>query len=350
MAALASRLADRQHEVTLFTLDAGQVERHAVSEQVKRERLDLLGESRWIWNRVWNTRKRIDAIRSSFLQHAPDVVLSFCDRTNVLVGLALKDTHIPFVLSERSDPSQQHLGKIGEWLRGRAYQHASRLIALTDTSADHLGNRFRVPVEVIASAVDTPPLQSDRLTACANRRILGIGRLEREKGFDRLIDAFANSCAENDWSLRILGQGSQQMALQSQAAKLGIENRVSFPGWASPIWEELAQATLFALPSRYEGFPSALLEAMVVGVPSIAVDCESGPRAVLADSIFQEQPGGLLVDNSTLGLAHGFSRLIQNEDFRETMGRTGKAALDRFGWTTLVDQYERVLQSVIAKD
>lgn len=345
MAALASHLVLREHAVTLVTLDDGAVERHSVDDQVDRQRLDLMFESRGLAAKFFNTRNRVTAIRAAIRKHAPDVVLSFCDRTNILVLMAARTLDMPIVISERSDPSQQNLGTVWEYLRNHTYRNATSIIALTETSATHLRERFATTVKVIPSAVDLPPIQSDRESAIRNRRILGVGRLEHEKGFDRLIDAFATiSASQPNWSLRILGEGSARASLEDQIRKLGLSQRATMPGWVRPVWDELAESTIFALPSRYEGFPSALLEAMACGVPSVAVDCPSGPRAVINDD-----QCGLLVPNDTTALSSGMVRLIDDAAFREQIGVVGKNVVDRFGWDIMVNAYEDALVAAANK-
>ncbi len=345
MASLASRLVARRHSVTLVTLDDGTVERHAVDERVVRQRLNLMLESRGLAAKYFNTRNRVAAIRAVIRNQAPDVVLSFCDRTNILVLMASRALDIPVVVSERSDPAEQNLGTVWEYLRGRSYSKAAAIIALTEHSAAHLRERFTTTVRVIPSAVDLPPIQSQRDSAIENRRILGLGRFQSEKGFDRLIDAFAAiATSRPDWSLRILGEGSERASLENQIRQLGLSDRVTLPGWIQPVWEELAQATIFALPSRYEGFPSALLEAMACGVPSVAVDCPSGPRAVINDD-----QTGLLVADDTSALSRGIARLIDDDAFREQIGAVAKHVVDRFGWEPMVDVYEETLLAAASK-
>ena len=339
MAALASRLVAKHHSVTLVTLDDGTVERHEVDRRVQRQRLDVMGESHGVVEKILNTRRRVAKIREAIRQQDADVVLSFCDQTNILAAMAASRLGVPIVLSERSDPSQQRLSKAWEILRRRSYAKAQRIIALTEPSAAYLRQLVSVPVTVVASAVDKPPLESERESAIVNRRILGVGRLEHEKGFDRLIDAFAKiATVHQGWTLRILGEGSARASLQSQITKLQLTDRVTMPGWVRPVWNELAEATLFALPSRYEGFPSALLEAMVCGVPSVAVDCPSGPRVVINDDAC-----GLLVDDNVNALSSGIDRLISQPDYREQLGQAGKNVETRFGWDAMVDAYEQVL-------
>jgi glycosyltransferase involved in cell wall biosynthesis len=345
MASLCSRLAARGHDVTLITLDDGRRDRHRVDPAVKRKHLNVMSNSRGWLAKFSNTRNRVLRVRAAINATAPEVVLSFCDRTNILTLMAARGLSLPVIVSERSDPAQQQLGTAWEWLRNRTYRSASSIVALTDASAQHLRSRFGVPVTVIPSAVDPPPLESNRSAARSTKRIVAAGRLEYEKGFDRLLDVFAGlpeTCS--DWSLRILGEGSARADLERQVASLNLSDRVTMPGWVEPIWEELASATMFVLPSRYEGFPSALMEAMAMGVPSIAVDCESGPRAVIRDPSW-----GMLVPNEVGALSAGIRRLIEEPEYREQLGQAGKQVVEQFGWDAMIERYESLLAKAAAR-
>ncbi len=347
MAGLASRLANRDHQVTLITLDQGQQDLYAVDPDVARRPLAVMGQSHGIVKRYFGARRRIIALRGAIDQIRPDVILSFCDRTNILTLMAAGRGAAPVVVSERSDPAEQSLGRIWETLRWRNYPRAAALVALTDSAATYLRQRIDRPVIVIPSAVDRPPLTSDRSAAQANRRILALGRLEYEKGFDRLLDAFSDlliraPAATEGWTLRIIGEGSLRQQLNARIQQLDLADRVSMPGRIMPVWEELAQATLFVLPSRYEGFPSALLEAMATGVPSVAADCPSGPRVIV-----NHQVNGLLVANNQSSLASGMWRLIECSETRERLGQAGKQVIDQFDWESMVDAYQRVLQQAL---
>jgi glycosyltransferase involved in cell wall biosynthesis len=268
------------------------------------------------------------------------VVLSFCDRTNIDVLLACNRASLPLVISERSDPARQSLGPFWDSVRRRVYRRASAVIALTETAAKHL-RPFSRSVHVVHSAIDAPPLLSNREQASRRKVIVGAGRLEQEKGFDRLLKAFAKATDDApDWQLVIYGEGSQHKQLVRQASILGIQDRVDFPGWVRPLAEPLSEATLFCLSSRYEGFPSVLLEAMSMGVPVISVDCESGPRVIV-----DHGRNGLLVDPSVDGLAEGMTRLIKDRAERERLGREGKSVVEQFKWETMVDRYEAILRN-----
>lgn len=346
MAGLATRLAARGHDVTLVTLDDGSRDRHSVGEAVHRRYLDVMRESPNAIAAAWNLRRRVHSIADAITEVRPDAVLSFCDATNIVGVMAARRTGVPIVISERSDPAMQRLGRAYEFLRRRTYPRASAIVAQSEGVANFLRRivRDKTAVSVIPSAADVPPLMSDRTIAIANRRIIAVGRLEHEKGFDRLIEAFASISHDHpDWSLRIIGEGSRRESLQTQIAALGLSGRVTLAGWVRPVWAELAAGTMFVLPSRYEGFPSALMEAMATGVPSVAVDCPGGVRSIVDDGA-----DSLLVDNSIEAIAAGIHRMIDNEGVRETMGQRGRLIVDRFGWDAMTDAYGRVLASSIA--
>ena len=344
MAGLASRLAERGHRVSLVTYSQSEPDRYAVSDSVQRLPLELVDASAFAILRLAGLFRRHTSIRNAIESIKPDVVISFCDRNNIDVLLALRKQSLPIIVCERSDPSKQSLGWIWNRVRRMIYPHAAAVVALTESAARFLGG-FCDAVEVIPSAVDDPPIASDRTAASKEKLIVGIGRLEHEKGFDRLVEAFAQATADHpDWRLALYGEGSQRAALQQLIQERQLVGRVELHGWVRPVWDSLAQATIFCLPSRYEGFPSALLEAMAVGVPSISVDCESGPRAIVRTG-----ENGLLVDPSVEGLAEGLRRWVEDPQERERIGTAGPAVSEEFGWEPMVNAYESLARQIASR-
>ena len=341
MAGLASRLADRGHAVTLVTLGDGSGDRHELSPEVSRVDLDLLSNSTNLFSSLVNLTRRVKAIRRATRSIAPDVLLSFCDRTNVLAGLSAEPKSA-LVLSERSDPNHQTLPRAWRMLRKYAYQRSDKIVVQTDSAAKFF-DQYTVPCAVIPSAVDPPPTISNRDVAAANQQIVSIGRLADEKRFDRLIAAFAIVHQQYpDWKLRIIGEGPCRSSLEAEVQRLRLNEVVSMPGWIQPVWEELAASTIFVLPSDYEGFPSVLLEAMASGVASIALKDQSGSRAII-----QHDVNGMLVESSPESIAKAIRTLIDNVAIREQLADAGKTVAKQFSWESMVDQYETVLRSVV---
>lgn len=340
MAGLVTRLQRRGHQCTLITLDDATRDRHAVDPAVTRRPLDVMRNSRSRWSAVTNNLRRTAKLRRAIVQSKPDVVMSFCDVTNVLTLLATRGLRVPVVVSERSDPAKQKLPWPWSTLRPSLYRHAVQVIVLTQTAAAEVKPWCSATPVVIPSAVDPPEVpDAGHVKFPQTRVVLGVGRLEREKGFDRLIDAFATLAPQfPDWTLRIVGDGSCRRELEQQAIATTFHERIEFVGWLQPIWPAYATADLFALTSRYEGFPSALLEAMASGLAVVSVDCESGPRAIIRDGV-----NGLLVRDEQASMVAGLRKAMSDDGLRARLGETAKEVRDQFGWDAMVDAYERVL-------
>jgi GalNAc-alpha-(1->4)-GalNAc-alpha-(1->3)-diNAcBac-PP-undecaprenol alpha-1,4-N-acetyl-D-galactosaminyltransferase len=344
MAGLASRLQSRGYQITLLTLDDGGKDKHETASEVKRVFLDVMRNSASKLAALSNNFHRVGLLRNAIRNSQPDVVLSFCDATNVLTLLATFGLSFPVIVSERSDPEKQTMSWPWGVLRPRLYRRAAGVIVLTDTAAAAVAPWCKRPPIVIPSAVQClTPRPQVTPTNHHKKTLLGVGRLEHEKGFDRLISAFGNLASQfPTWHLNIVGEGRARAQLERQVSALGLSDRIMLPGWIRPIDPVYHDADLFVLPSRYEGFPSALLEAMSAGVASIAVDCESGPRAILRNEV-----DGLLIANNEQAMQDAMQRCMADERLRNRLAKESPHVTNRFGWDAMVDAYERLLQDAI---
>lgn len=113
--------------------------------------------------------------------------------------------------------------------------------------------------------------------------ILGVGRLEQQKDFPTLIQAFAQVQQQRAVRLMILGEGSERKHLEALVQELGMKENVAFPGFVDNPYAYMAQASVCVLSSIWEGFGNVLVEAMAAGTPVVSTDCESGPAEILAN-------------------------------------------------------------------
>ena len=339
MARLVSMLSDRGHDVTLITLDDGASDRHEVGPMVQRVHLDAMRNSKNKLAGLIATATRVKALRAAMKLSRPDVVLSFCDVTNVLTLLASRLWSVPVVVSERSDPAAQALSVPWAQLRPKLYRRAAAVVVLTDAAASTVAPWCRVRPIVIPSAIDAPPSDLYYPMDVAGD-FVAVGRLEREKGFDLLIDAFAIiASGDPKATLSIYGEGSLRQSLEDQRDRLGLKGRIAMPGWTRPIWPVLRPGGVYILSSRYEGFPSSLLEAMASGMACIAMDCPSGPAAIVRDEV-----DGLLVPTGNVDeLVSAMLRLRDDQSLRERLGANAREVVKRFGWDSMVNRYEKVL-------
>jgi glycosyltransferase involved in cell wall biosynthesis len=107
-----------------------------------------------------------------------------------------------------------------------------------------------------------------------------------QKDFSTLLKAFAHVQNKYPSRLLILGEGRERDKLQTLTSQLGIEEVVSFPGFAPNPYAFMSRASVFVLSSAWEGLPNALIEALACGCPVVSTNCPSGPQEILANGAF----------------------------------------------------------------
>ncbi|MBV8594351.1 MAG: glycosyltransferase [Caulobacteraceae bacterium] len=165
--------------------------------------------------------------------------------------------------------------------------------------------------------------------------LLAVGRLEHQKGHDLLLRAFAGSAAARGLDLVILGRGSQEAALKALAAELGVADRVAFPGFVDNPWAWIARAQLFVAPSRWEGFPSVVAEALACGAPALVTACDFGPREVVEHGV----SGWVTAPFDAAGFGRDMDHLLQRPGLMARLAAAGPARAARFDVARMAEAY-----------
>jgi glycosyltransferase involved in cell wall biosynthesis len=174
------------------------------------------------------------------------------------------------------------------------------------------------------------------------KTILAAGRVTPQKGFDMLIKAFAQVAPDHpDWTLRILGRGDWLADLERLVAEHGIGDAVVFDGPSEDLGGEMSRASIYALSSRFEGFPLVLIEAMSKGMAVVAFDCPTGPADVIDD-----HRNGLLVPPKDVdAYAAALREMMDDEELRRRCGEAAVESakayeMERIGpsWDALLEQ------------
>lgn len=234
-------------------------------------------------------------------RHEPHVVLSFRKGMNVVARGALAlygrsrtrwiaregNNTLAVIDDELQSPRARRLVRA---ITGHCYRSADRLLTICQEMAGELTRDLALDparVRTIHNAVDLAEVE--RLAEepptfpVEGPYVVGVGRLERQKGFDVLLRAFARSETCAGHRLVLVGEGSQAAALQGLAGELGIANRLSLAGWQDNPFSLMRRADLFVLPSRWEGFGNVVVEAMACRVPVVVSDCSYGPKEIVGD-------------------------------------------------------------------
>jgi glycosyltransferase involved in cell wall biosynthesis len=176
------------------------------------------------------------------------------------------------------------------------------------------------------------------------RRIFAAGRYTPQKGYDMLLRAFAPVAERHpEWELKIFGRGKREQELRALVAELGLEERVELAGPTDDVPGEMARASVYALSSRFEGFPLVLVEAMSKGMACVAFACPTGPADIIED-----RRNGLLVPARDVdGFSAALEAMISDEDLRR---RCGAAALDTardYTMAAIGPKWDEMLQALL---
>jgi glycosyltransferase involved in cell wall biosynthesis len=179
-----------------------------------------------------------------------------------------------------------------------------------------LAEDSRVRIVKMPNALPWPV--ADEPAPLEDKVVISAGRLVPQKGFDRLVEAWAQVAPRHpDWQVHIYGTGDGRRNLLRQARELGVEGQVQLKGYTTDLRTVLRTASVYALTSRFEGFGMVLIEAMSQGVPPVAMNCPRGPGEIVHDG-----ENGLLVRNRDVdGFAEALETLISDTELRRRLGR-----------------------------
>ncbi len=347
MSQLANRWSSQGHDVALITLAATSTDQYVTDSAVQRIGLDVMRTSRNKLAACMANRQRMKRLRATIQQWRPDRILSFCDRMNVLCLQACHGLSIPIWISERSDPRKQKIGWIWEWARRWNYPYCSGCVVQTASVQQYLARILPSDkLRVIPNAVTLPestaePTRSLHIEESTGKQILlSVGRLAHEKGFDVLLRAWGRAHSDLlNWILVLMGDGPERNRLEALARSLNVIDSVRFLGWWDSPWPAYARADLYVMPSRYEGFPMALLEAMSCGKPCIATRCSAA-----VDSLADSQRALLCVNiDDEIELAQNIISLAHAPDQRTRLSIAARQIAQAYSWDRIGPLWDQIL-------
>lgn len=300
------------------------------------------------------TRTALPGLVRSLRRRPPQALLATMVDANILAWLAVKGAPGRPALILRETNSHRARGDLGAGRRmliGRAYRAADRVVALSEGVRGELIEDYRLdpercvtlhnPVTLPAPDAPTPARPAEMPDGPC---LVAAGRLARQKNFPLLLEAFAAADPPRG-RLVILGEGPDRAAIEAQAARLGIAERVFLPGFVPAPQAWFAHAAAFVLSSRWEGFGHVIVEAMAAGAPVIATDCPHGPRDIIRDG-----ETGLLVPNEAVApLAGAINRLLNDRDLATRLAAAGRRAAQAYAPARIASAYADLIEQAVAE-
>jgi glycosyltransferase involved in cell wall biosynthesis len=353
---LAGGGAERVFSVLLRHLDRSSFELHlAVLQAQGPYRKDIPKDVVLHDLQVSRVRYSLPSIVKVAWKVRPQAVLSTLEHLNLALILAkpflpsgmrllVREAVIPSacIAEESRHPS------IWIWLYRHLYKRADKVVCLSDSMVDDMVEQVKIPRQKLVriyNPVDIMRVQElSQIGASpflgSGPHLVAAGRLCRQKGFDILLVAMP-TVREHfpQVSLSILGEGPLRADLTEQARGLGLMEAVRFPGFQENPWRFMRRADLFVLPSRYEGLPNAVLEALVLGKRVVATDCPGGIQEIqecsdLVVIVPPEDPRALA---EAIVAACKAARLDQGPPQATT------EALSKFSVSQIVGEYSKLL-------
>ena len=197
-------------------------------------------------------------------------------------------------------------------------------------------------LEVIPNPLSFP---DDEYSLLNNHRIICVGSLSYNKGYDLLIDAWSKIAHRYpDWKIDIYGRGDASV-YHSLMQEKKVENSITFCGPTNDIKQKMLESSFLVLPSRSEGFGMVLIEAMACGLPCVSFDCPCGPR-----DIIQDRKNGLLIPpGDTNALAQGIETLIQDKKTLHAMGDVAIHSISKYKVENIASLWDTLFHQLIER-
>jgi glycosyltransferase involved in cell wall biosynthesis len=322
--------AGQDHSVTLITFEAaGTMSFYKIDETVAVRQLEAHAEPMGVVAKLATNLRRISRLRGLLRELRPDTIVAFTTDANVVSLCAASGLGVPVVISERNQPERPGFGRVHKLARAICYHYASAIVVQTEPIANWVRARFRIPVHIIPNPVLLGPARTKgsdpgKHADGKDRLLISVGRLTHQKGFDLLIESFVRLAAKHpDWRLVIYGDGPDRAHLERLRDDSFCSDKIALPGLTRDIQAALDQASLFALPSRFEGYPNALLEALGAGLPVVATSGPGGTVEILAEGAH----GMLVPPGDIAALTAALDAMMSAPALRETYARTSRDAV-----------------------
>ncbi|MCR4990338.1 MAG: glycosyltransferase [Lachnospiraceae bacterium] len=267
--------------------------------------------------RIVNLQRRIRKLRNTWIDIKPDIIISFLGKNNVMALRSSKGLGIPVVVSVRSNPAREYADRLLNMSMKSLFQKAAGIAVQTNGAADFFKGALKDKCKVLPNSLH--PGFMDRAIVPFDERekeIISVGRLDENKNQILLIRAFADVVKIHpEYKLRLFGDGPSKGDFEKEAKNLGLnDSNVIFEGNVSDVASKISRASIFVLPSKQEGMPNALLEAMSLGIACISTDCPCGGPA----DIINDGQNGLLIpmgndDDMKDSLVKALLRLIEDK-------------------------------------
>ena len=285
---------------------------------------------------------RLLEIRRIFKSHSADIVIAFMPRMFRDVKVGLLGMKVPVIASDHTS-MERKIDPITDWIRHHFYSVADAVTILTEKDKHCLGHRLPNKV-VVYNPLTFAPIEHVELK---RKVVLCVGTISfwHIKGFDRILKIWQNIHREYpEWWLEIAGPGNEESfdLLRKLCSEYEVEDSVIFLGQVEDMQSLYQSSSIFALPSRIEGFPMALIEAMSQGCACVSFEIQGAVREIINDGV----DGIIVSDNDCGNFENQLRELMLTEERRNFIAVNAIKNVSRFSQQAFVEKWESIMRMV----
>lgn len=292
----------------------------------------------------------IQRIKNSFRllnntkKYEPDIIISFCP-TMCFIScffkiFVKKFRNIKLIISERNDPKNEYKNIISRFLANYLYSKSDVIVFQTKGAKSFFSKKVQNKGVIIPNPINNKFLASN-IHQKKDNIIINVGRLESQKNHELLIKACKNVFKKNnDWILRIYGEGSLKKHLKFLINDLNMNDKIYLMGRCNNLDKELKKGKIFVLCSNYEGMPNALMEAMACGLACVSTDCPCGGPSELIEN----NKNGLLVPvNNTKELEKAINKIIVDNELQKKLSNNSKRIIELYNFDVIMKDWKIII-------
>lgn len=334
VANLSNILVSLGYSVCIFSTDSKDgISAYHLNENVKIFHLGLRIATAKSFSKIFEYKKLKQKIKTLVREERIDCIIGTYSLFNTIIT---KIKNVKTIGCEHFNYSSA--SKFHRIIRRIFYPKLDAVVVLTNHDKSHY--QFLKNCVVIPNSLS---FETEIKTSWNEKKVLSIGRLTKQKGFDFLIEATKELKNDfPDWHFEIVGSGEEEKLLKDLVLKYELEDYVLFLPPIKDVISLYKSASIYCMSSRWEGLPMVLIEAQSSGLPIVSFDCPEGPSEIIEDNV----DGFLCEVENPHDLAEKLRILMSNEKLREKFGKNAFESSKCFSSENIGKKWKQVLESI----
>lgn len=327
---IANYMVEKNYKIKFISVYNNE-KSYTISDKIEYEFCVTTGK-----NKIKKFIERCIKLRKEEKDFNPDVIISFVNNETLFIRKKEK-----IIYSLRIDPKKSEKNIFNKLLRNYLYKKGKKIVFQTDEAMNYFNSKIKEKGIVILNPIDTKNMpkweknshEDTIITAC---------RLTKQKNLKMLIDSFSKVVTKfPNYKLLIYGDGPEKENIKNEIINKKLEKKIKLMGFSNNIYSEISKAKIFALSSDYEGLSNSMLEALVIGIPTVCTNCPPGGARMMIEN---GKNGFLVKVNDSEDMYCKIVQLIENEKLSREFCEANKKYRDSLEKNNICSKWEMLIK------